>query len=70
MEMIWQGVFNGLMMGGIYVLVALGLTIIFSIMGIVQFAHGEIYILGTYCVYDVWSLVQVIEKAQSRQYKT
>jgi branched-chain amino acid transport system permease protein len=53
METIWQGVFNGLMMGGIYVLVALGLTIIFSIMGIVQFAHGEIYMLGAYCVYYV-----------------
>ena len=53
METIWQGVFNGLMMGGIYILVALGLTIIFSIMGIVQFAHGEIYMLGAYCVYYV-----------------
>lgn len=40
-------------MGGIYVLVALGLTIIFGIMGIVQFAHGEIYMLGAYCVYYV-----------------
>jgi branched-subunit amino acid ABC-type transport system permease component len=34
---IWQGVFKGLMMRGIYVLVTLGLTIIFSIMDIVQF---------------------------------
>ena len=51
METIWQGIFNGLVMGWIYVLVALGLTIVFSIMGIVQFAHGEIYMLGAYCTY-------------------
>jgi branched-chain amino acid transport system permease protein len=38
-------------MGWIYVLVALGLTIVFSIMRIVQFAHGEIYMLGAYCTY-------------------
>ncbi len=51
METIWQGIFNGLVMGWIYVLIALGLTIVFSIMGIVQFAHGEIYMLGAYCTY-------------------
>ena len=51
METILQGIFNGLVMGWIYVLVALGLTIVFSIMGIVQFAHGEIYMLGAYCTY-------------------
>ena len=51
METIWQGIFNGLVMGWIYVLVALGLTIVFSIMGIVQFAHGEVYMLGAYCTY-------------------
>jgi branched-chain amino acid transport system permease protein len=51
METIWQGIFNGLVMGWIYVLVALGLTMVFSIMRIVQFAHGEIYMLGAYCTY-------------------
>jgi branched-chain amino acid transport system permease protein len=53
MATIWQGISNGFMMGWIYVLVALGLTIVFSIMGIVQFAHGEIYMLGAYVTYFV-----------------
>jgi len=53
METIWQGISNGLMMGWVYVLVALGLTIVFSIMRIVQFAHGEIYMLGAYCAYFI-----------------
>jgi branched-chain amino acid transport system permease protein len=34
-------------------MVALGLTIVFSIMRIVQFAHGEIYMLGAYCTYFI-----------------
>ncbi len=53
METVWQGISNGLVMGWMYVLVALGLTIVFSIMRIVQFAHGEIYMLGAYCTYFI-----------------
>ena len=51
MEIIWQSITNGLMMGWIYVLVALGLTIVFGIMRILQLAHGEIYMLGAFGVY-------------------
>jgi branched-chain amino acid transport system permease protein len=46
-----QSILNGLAAGWVYVLVALGLTLVFSIMRIVQFAHGEIYMLGAYCSY-------------------
>lgn len=46
-----QSVVNGLMAGCIYILVALGLTLVLSIMGIAQLAHGEIYMLGGYGVY-------------------
>lgn len=53
MDAITQSIFNGLTLGFIYVLVALGLTLVFSIMRIVQFAHGEVYMLGAYCVYYV-----------------
>jgi branched-chain amino acid transport system permease protein len=51
MDMMSQGLFNGLIMGWMYILVALGLTIVFSILRIVQFSHGEIYMLGAYCTY-------------------
>jgi len=53
MEIFSQGIFNGLILGWMYVLVALGLTIVFSILRIVQFSHGEIYMLGAYCTYYV-----------------
>jgi branched-chain amino acid transport system permease protein len=46
-----QSIVNGLMSGWIYILVALGLTLVLSITGIVQLAHGEIYMLGAYVTY-------------------
>jgi branched-chain amino acid transport system permease protein len=50
-------VVNGLVIGTIYGLMALGLTLIFSILGVVSFAHGEFYMLGgmgVYYVTTVW----------------
>ncbi|HEY68216.1 MAG TPA: branched-chain amino acid ABC transporter permease [Thermoflexia bacterium] len=44
-------VLNGLLIGSIYALMALGLTLIFSVLGIVSFAHGEHYMIGGYVVY-------------------
>jgi len=51
MDALLQSIVNGFVIGWIYVLVAMGLTIVFSIMRIVQFAHGEIYMLGAFIVY-------------------
>ena len=49
--MLVQGIFNGLMSAGIYVLIAMGLTLVLGILGIVQLAHGEVYMLGAYGTY-------------------
>jgi branched-chain amino acid transport system permease protein len=49
-------VFNGLVLGMILVLVSLGLSIIFGIMGIVNFAHGEFLLVGAYLT---WALVNI-----------
>jgi branched-chain amino acid transport system permease protein len=46
-------ILNGLLIGIIYALMALGLTLIFSVLGIVSFAHGEFYMIGGYVVYFV-----------------
>ena len=48
---------NGIIIGIIYGFMALGLTLIFSILGVVSFAHGEFYMIGgmiTYFVTTVW----------------
>ena len=47
------GILNGLCLAGIYVLVALGMTMILSIMNILQFAHGEVFMLGAFATYFV-----------------
>jgi len=49
--LIVQSVLNGFVLGGFYILVALGMTLVLSIIRFVQLAHGEIYMLGAYCVY-------------------
>jgi branched-chain amino acid transport system permease protein len=46
-----QMLLNGIVLGTIYALIALGLTLIFSIMRVVNFAHGQMYMLGGFVVY-------------------
>ncbi|HID62425.1 MAG TPA: branched-chain amino acid ABC transporter permease [Anaerolineae bacterium] len=46
---------TGLIMGVIYALMALGLTLIFSILRVINFAHGEFYMLGGYASYFILS---------------
>jgi branched-chain amino acid transport system permease protein len=49
---VWmQAIVNGFALGWLYVLMALGLTLILSIMGILQLAHGEVYMIGAYVTY-------------------
>src|SRR6266511_399227 len=50
-ELLAQGLLNGFTLALVYVLVALGLTLIFSIFEIINFAHGEFYMLGGYVTY-------------------
>jgi branched-chain amino acid transport system permease protein len=47
----WQMLSNGISAGLIYVLIALGLTLVFGIMGIINFVHGEMYMLGAYIMF-------------------
>ncbi len=46
-------VFQGLVRGSMYALMGIGLSLIFGILGIVNFAHGEQFMIGTYCMYFV-----------------
>jgi len=42
-------VLTGLQLGAIYALIALGLTLIFGTLGVVNFAHGALYLIAAYC---------------------
>ncbi|WP_232703122.1 ABC transporter permease [Halobacterium wangiae] len=46
-------VLNGLTLGGIYVLIAIGLSLIFGVMNVVNFAHGSLWMLGAYLAFAV-----------------
>jgi branched-chain amino acid transport system permease protein len=44
---------NGLVLGALYVLMALGLSIIFGMIGVINFAHGALFTLGAYVAFQV-----------------
>jgi branched-chain amino acid transport system permease protein len=48
MELLLQQIFNGIMIGSTYAIVALGLTLVFGILQVPNFAHGHMYMLGAY----------------------
>ena len=51
MEAVLSQLFNGLSLSSILLLVALGLSITFGIMGVINFAHGEFMMIGAYVAY-------------------
>ncbi len=55
-EIIIQAIISGLLMGFVYALIAVGLSLIFGLMEIVNFAHGEFLMLSMYAAFWLWSL--------------
>ncbi len=46
MDILLQQIFNGLVQGSVYALVALGYTMVYGILGLINFAHGEVVMVG------------------------
>lgn len=55
MEAIIQAVVSGLLLGGVYALIATGLNIIFGVVKITNFAHGELVMLAMYMTWFLWT---------------
>jgi branched-chain amino acid transport system permease protein len=51
MDIFFQLLVNGLLLGGVYAIISLGLTLIFGVVRVVNFAHGEFLMVGMYLVY-------------------
>jgi branched-chain amino acid transport system permease protein len=51
LEELLQHLLNGFVLGGTYALLGIGLTLIFGLMNVVNFAHGEFYTLGAYVTF-------------------
>lgn len=63
MDQIPQILANGVYLGSQYAMIALGLTLIFALMNVLNFAHGQMYVIGgfvTYTIYGAWGVPFVI----------
>jgi len=51
--------FSGLTRGSIYALIALGYTMVYGIIGLINFAHGEIYMIGAFTAFIVATVLSI-----------
>ncbi|WP_077213316.1 branched-chain amino acid ABC transporter permease [Bacillus dakarensis] len=58
-EQIIQALINGLVSGSIYALMAVGFTLVFGIMHVINLAHGELYMLGGFSTFFMVSIYQI-----------
>ncbi len=54
-----QVIANGLYLGAQYALIALGLTLIFALMNVLNFAHGQMYVLGGFVTYSIYGQLKL-----------
>jgi len=59
LDVFLQQLINGLSLGGIYALIALGYTMIYGIIELINFAHGDVYTLGTFFSLAILTLLGV-----------
>ena len=59
MSLLLESLFNGAAIGSVLLIAALGLAIVFGLMGVINLAHGELMMLGAYTAYVVQSLFKL-----------
>ncbi|RZI42561.1 branched-chain amino acid ABC transporter permease [Herbaspirillum sp. HC18] len=59
MQLLWQILVNGILLGGLYALMALGLALVWGVLNIVNLAHGAFIMLGAYACYYLFTLLHV-----------
>ena len=57
MEIFLQQVLNGLVLGSVYALVALGYTMVYGILGLINFAHGDVVMVGALTALSAMTVV-------------
>ena len=60
MEYFLQQAINGITLGTIYGLVAIGYTMVYGIIGMINFAHGEIYMIGAFVAVVVFTVLGML----------
>lgn len=66
MDAIFLQILNGLDKGAAYALIALGLTLVFGTLGIVNFAHGALFMLGAFCAVSFNKLLTFSTKVEDK----
>lgn len=64
MDAIVLQLLNGLDKGGAYALIALGLTLIFGTLGVVNFAHGALFMLGAFCAVSLQKILTLSSRVK------
>ena len=59
MQMFFQATLSGILVGGVYSLIGIGLTIIFGVMQVINFAHGDLVMVGMYLAWLAFNLLQL-----------
>ncbi len=57
MELFFQQLINGLSLGALYALIAVGYTVVYGIVQLINFAHGEIFMIGAFGAFATWTLM-------------
>ncbi len=64
MDEILLQILNGLDKGGAYALIALGLTLTFGTLGVVNFAHGALFMLGAFCAVSIQQILTISKRVK------
>ena len=57
MDFFFQQLINGLSLGSLYALIAVGYTVVYGIVQLINFAHGEIFMVGAFGAFTTWFLL-------------